>query len=98
MAQIFTVEVGMGMSDCKLPHQCGCGRRWTGFKTAHCTGCHETFTTVANFDRHRAGPHSDVNPRYCRPPQDVGLVDAGRVYPCWMQPGVDRDYNSDLSD
>lgn len=43
-----------------------CGRHWTGLAQAHCaaTGCHQHFSTVANFDRHRPGGH-------CQPPGDV---------------------------
>lgn len=63
-----------------------CGAQWGGLKTAHCATCHQTFTTVANFDCHRAGSHS-VDTRHCVPPLSVGLVHAGRDYPCWGQPG-----------
>jgi hypothetical protein len=35
-----------------------CLARWGGLKTAHCNTCHETFTVVAAFDRHRAGSHT----------------------------------------
>lgn len=31
----------------------GCDKKWGGFAACHCTVCHETFTTVGNFDRHR---------------------------------------------
>lgn len=36
---------------------CGkCKRQWTGANQAHCaSGCHRHFSTVALFDRHRAG-------------------------------------------
>lgn len=35
-------------------HTCGkCPKRWTGAKIAHCASCHESFSTVANFDLHR---------------------------------------------
>lgn len=30
-----------------------CNREWTGLKMAHCGACHETFSTPANFDKHR---------------------------------------------
>lgn len=30
-----------------------CGGRFTGLSTAHCTVCHETFTSPTGFDRHR---------------------------------------------
>lgn len=32
---------------------CNCGRNWTGLAQAHCTVCHEHFSTVGNFDKHR---------------------------------------------
>jgi hypothetical protein len=31
----------------------GCDVAFTGLRTAHCTTCHETFTTIGNFDTHR---------------------------------------------
>ena len=65
-----------------------CQKRWGGLKTAHCTGCHETFTVVSAFDKHRAGQHHN-DTRHCVPPESVGLVDAGRDYPCWATPGSD---------
>lgn len=63
-----------------------CNAIWGGFKTAHCTACHETFTTVSTFDKHRTGSHPNST-RHCLRPADVGLVDAGRAYPCWAQAG-----------
>ncbi|MHA6629398.1 FDXHR family putative zinc-binding protein [Pseudonocardia sichuanensis] len=39
-----------------------CGARWTGSDAAHCGGCHETFTSPAAFDVHRAAAGA------CRPP------------------------------
>jgi hypothetical protein len=70
-----------------LPHHCPrCNLRWGGLKTAHCTACHETFTTVSTFDKHRSGSHAKGT-RHCLPPAEVGLVEAGRAYPCWAQAG-----------
>lgn len=89
-----TVGVGNG-KPVNLPHRCGCGVRWSGYKTAHCCACHETFSTVSNFDRHRQGPHSDVRPRFCVSPESVGLVDAGRAYRCWAMPGREREYGDE---
>lgn len=39
---------------------------------AHCgaAGCHRTFSTVANFDKHRTG---DAEHRHCADPATVGL-------------------------
>lgn len=62
---------------------CGrCSNRWGGLRTAHCSGCHLTFTSLSAFDKHRDGSHANST-RHCVPPKTVGLVDAGRAYPCW---------------
>lgn len=63
--------------------------RWRGLKTAHCAACGETFTTVAAFDKHRAGSHT--LDRDCLDPATVGLVDVGGAYPCWGSPGRAED-------
>jgi hypothetical protein len=64
-----------------LPHSCGsCSKRWTGFNTSHCLGCHETFTTVSNFDT-----HFDRRGR-CADPAEAGLQPSSRAYPCWSTP------------
>ena len=39
-----------------------CGAEFSGLKTAHCSACHETFTTVAAFDKHRTGSHAPTTP------------------------------------
>jgi hypothetical protein len=61
-----------------------CDARWTGLDTAHCANCHENFSDVAGFDRHR---------RYGKCLDPATLVDrggarvfreAGRVFPCWV--------------
>lgn len=59
-----------------------CGGWWGGAKTCHCSSCHETFTTASAFDKHRAGSFT-ANNRHCVDPAQVGLIDAGRAYPCW---------------
>lgn len=41
---------------------CRCGRQWTGTSSAHCSVCHEHFSTVKNFDLH------GVNRRGCPDP------------------------------
>lgn len=57
----------------KPPFSCGrCGQRWGGTLTAHCSGCHQTFTGLTAFDRHRDGDHAKST-RHCRTPHDVGL-------------------------
>ena len=67
----------------ECPH---CGAWWVGLNTCHCTACHSTFTGVTAFDKHRDGSHSHST-RHCIEPANVGLVDAGRNYPCWANPG-----------
>lgn len=37
--------------------RCRCGREWDALGAAHCTVCHEHFSTVGNFDRHRRTGH-----------------------------------------
>ncbi|OBF81032.1 hypothetical protein A5791_06915 [Mycobacterium sp. 852002-51163_SCH5372311] len=66
-----------------------CGAEFSGLKTAHCSACHATFSTVSAFDKHRAGSHS-ADTRHCLPPAAVGLVDANRTYPCWADPAKTR--------
>jgi hypothetical protein len=66
--------------------QCGAG--WGGLKTAHCAGCHQTFTAITAFDKHRTGSHPNAT-RQCLDPATVGLIDAGRAYQCWGAPGRD---------
>ena len=58
----------------------GCDKRWGGQLTCHCAACHETFTTVSNFDKHR---HYEK----CKPPQSRGLVVGARGL--WCQPRED---------
>lgn len=39
-----------------LPFGCRfCGSRWSGVNTSHCIRCHETFSSVGNFDAHQKG-------------------------------------------
>lgn len=46
----------------------GCAHTWTASGAAHCAACHETFSAVGLFDRHRvaAGPRGS-----CRPPSEL---------------------------
>ena len=65
-------------------NQITCGRCpawWTGLGSAHCVGCHESFTSVSAFDLHRRGGE-------CRHPADVGLVPADKSWPGWQHPGT----------
>lgn len=90
------------MSDQTTIHVAGttgcarCPNRWGGLRTAHCPACHHTFTGLTAFDAHRAGSHAN-DTRHCEPPETVGLVDAGRAYPCWGFPGDNR-WNNDGDD
>ncbi len=62
-----------------LPHRCGrCESRWAGNSTCHCGGgCHQTFSGVTTFDRHRRNGQ-------CLDPASVGLtLQPGRAYECW---------------
>lgn len=65
---------------------CRCGAAWCGLKTSHCSACHETFTSITSFDRHRTGGAGD---RKCVAPTAAGLVKTGRDYPCWGIPGAE---------
>lgn len=67
-----------------------CGTEWTGLAIAHCTapGCHRTFTTAANFDRHRAGSKDRTRKQgECSDPAACGLELNERGQ--WRQPGTD---------
>lgn len=59
----------------------GCDATWAGLAMAHCGCCHETFTTTANFDRHRRD-------FACREPGAAGLIQDSRGV--WHQPGNGR--------
>lgn len=74
-------------------YTCGCGARWGGLSTGHCTGCHRTFTGITAFDKHRSGSHS-ADTRHCVDPATVGLIDANRAYACWGFPSGDRDWSA----
>lgn len=77
------------MTECRK-----CGKSWGGYNTVHCTGCHFSFTTQNVSDKHRAGSHAR-DTRHCLPPDSVGLIDAGRGYPCWGFPGDDKEWWGD---
>ena len=98
MAQKFTEKAKTAGS--VQPHSCGkCDKRWSGYNTSHCSSCHETFTGLSAFDRHRTGSHA-AGTRKCLPPADVGLAQVNRSYPCWGTEGDDRwnDQTRDGSD
>lgn len=65
-----------------MNHGCsGCDNTWTGMAMAHCPTCHNTFSTVGNFDRHRKDGK-------CITPKKAGLVQNKRG--TWRMPG-ERD-------
>lgn len=73
----------LGETSAKLPHHCqSCPKRWGGLNTGHCKTCHETFSGITAFDKHR------VNGK-CKHPSEVGLVESKRAYPCWTFPADD---------
>lgn len=61
-----------------LPHSCGgCDTRWSGARTAHCSGCHLSFTGMTTFDMHRNGGR-------CLRPWAMGMVAVpGRASEVW---------------
>lgn len=69
-----------------------CSTTWSGLKISHCAACHATFTTPANFDRHRAGRKirgMTLTTGECHALELAGLVlnDRGQ----WAMPGRDPD-------
>lgn len=85
-------KVAQNSADKAGTYGCGrCSNRWGGLNTAHCPRCHQTFTGLTAFDKHRDGNHAHGT-RHCVDPAKVGLVDAGRGYPCWGQPGGETDF------
>lgn len=62
-----------------------CGKTWSGSGRAHCSGCHETFTTYLASDKHRTGAFG-VD-RRCAHPGSVGLVQ--RPDGIWGYPAPD---------
>ncbi len=65
----------------------GCDATWTGLAMTHCAadGCHETFSTLRNFDAHlKSWGERTIH----RDPTEVGLVKGQRGY--WTLPKGDR--------
>lgn len=83
----WAFDAGSGTRDyASLPFVCRTGCRWSGTSTAHCGACHETFSGIGPFDRHRRGKPGDDRypPGGCYYPGDTGLVlIEGRAYRCW---------------
>lgn len=52
-----------------------CGRQWEGLKECHCASCHESFSTEANFDRHRVFDRDgDWSSRRCLTPAELAAL------------------------
>lgn len=70
-----------------------CGKQWSGARTAHCGGCHRTFTGMDAFTRHRVTPEGgEQGEHVCVDPSTVGLaLVESRSYECWGEP---RDPNA----
>lgn len=60
-----------------------CSARWTGLSAAHCSACHETFTSVSAFDLHRRKAVC-LSPTLT--PADIGMVTAARDWSGWSLP------------
>jgi hypothetical protein len=58
-----------------------CGKTWTGHKRCHCASCHENFSSVSAFDRHRQ--HFS-----CLNPGSRGLV---LIDGYWQWPEIPRE-------
>lgn len=62
----------------------GCSNTWGGLTRAHCSGCHLTFSTAGNFEKHRRG----WGPRgKCLSPGLVGLVEKDGL---WRSPEPEK--------
>lgn len=62
-----------------------CGRSWTGLRTAHCGGCHETFSGVSLFDEHR-NQHGERGS--CRDPRTGAIGEVVLVDGVWHRPAM----------
>lgn len=65
----YAAEHGSWPPSHRGTHCHDCHRSWTSLKEAHCTVCHEHFSTDGHAQSHR-GPHG-----YCIPPGDVLRID-----------------------
>lgn len=66
----------------------GCEKRWTGLKSAHCVGCHLTFTSVSGFDTHRRD-YKCLNPAIILTRNgEPAFVPADKPWPGWSLPGT----------
>lgn len=61
-----------------------CGKKWTGLGKHHCSACHQTFSSIGSFTKHRV--FDKFGEWHCADPEEVGLVDSGYDYVCWRLP------------
>lgn len=67
-----------------------CVRVWNGLAVAHCTICHESFSAVSSFDKHRSGSKDgEFSQGECSDPSLRGLVRNRHGY--WGMPS-DREF------
>lgn len=66
----------------------GCENRWTGLNSAHCAGCHHSFTSVAAFDLHRRGDKCLEPATILTRKGQFALVPADRPWIGWSKPGT----------
>lgn len=68
-----------------MPVHAECGKEWSGTRACHCSGCHETFSGVDLFDRHRTlhGEHGT-----CRHPSELRGVELRDGV--WARPAMDE--------
>lgn len=59
-------------------NRCQAGCTWTGTNRCHCSGCHQTFSTIGNFDAHHKG-------NQCLAPNELGLEKSESGV--WVRPG-----------
>lgn len=63
-----------------------CRKWWTGNERSHASCCHETFSSLTAFDRHRKGGQ-------CNDPASVGLVARAKPYgTLWGFPAPEGGY------
>ncbi|AMS02661.1 hypothetical protein BJD55_gp105 [Gordonia phage Yvonnetastic] len=75
----------------------GCDSEWSGLNTCHCAGCHQTFSGLTAFVKHRPTTARSTGTAKCHAPDGVGLELNGRWYPCWGEP-MDEDNDFWASD
>ena len=51
-----------------------CEANWTGMAVCHCAGCHETFSSIGAFDKHRTGGGEDRHCRDIEEMQNIGMA------------------------